>query len=89
MNESVLTSLCLHKDIQSIKKPSAIANTISHKRENITNATRSSPHPKNGEKIAIRDSADKYKRSLTPYMSDHICITNSNKEGEFQIKCEI
>jgi len=22
-------------------------------------------------------------------MSDHICITNSNKEGGFQIKCEI
>jgi len=37
----------------------------------------------------LGDSADKYKRSLTPYMSDHICITNSNKEGGFQIKCEI
>ena len=89
MNESVLTSLCLHKDTQSTKKPSAIANTISNKRENITNTPHSGPHPKNGEKIAIRDSADKYKRSLTPYMSDHICITNSDKEGGFQIKCEI
>lgn len=33
--------------------------------------------------IWIRDSAYKYKWSLTTYTSDHICITNYNKEGGF------
>ena len=33
--------------------------------------------------IWIRDSAYKYKWSLTTPTSDHICITNYNKEGGF------
>ena len=56
MRKRYVSILALPVTPTKYKKPSATANTSNNKRENVANAPRSGPHPKNGEKAAIESS---------------------------------